>query len=365
MTAAPATQGVHVRYSVSYASFSSRIDLTLPGRGVSAVFGPSGSGKSTLLRILAGLDRGQNAFVSVNGRLWQDDAKAYFAPVHRRSVGFVFQDACLFPHLSVRQNLDYGRARNRDKRPAADFGDLTALLGIAPLLDRAPEKLSGGERQRVAIARALLSGPSLLALDEPLASLDLERKREILPFLEKLHEVLDIPVVYVSHSPDEVVRLADHLVVLEEGRVLASGPLTDAVLADELPLSFADDFGTVLGGVAHGYDAAYGLLEVAFDGGALRLPHVAVPRGSTLRVQVRARDLSLSRERPEGTSILNLIPVELLPGRRSDGDAHVLLPCRAGKTRFVARITRYSCDRLGFQPGDKAWLQVKSVALIA
>lgn len=356
---------VRVSYRLAYERFSSEIALRLPGRGVTAVFGASGSGKSTFLRILAGLERAEEVFVSVNGRVWQDDEEGVFAPTHLRAVGFVFQDACLFPHLSVRQNLEYGLKRNKGRRPAATFDDLTKLLGIGRLLARSADRLSGGERQRVAIARALLAGPSLLALDEPLASLDLERKREILPFLEKLHELLEIPVLYVSHAPEEVVRLADHLVVLSDGRALANGPLAETVLREDLPCSFADDFGAVIDGTTRSYDAVYGMLELSFDGGSLILPHAPLPVGRPLRVQVRARDLSLSREQPVGTSILNIIPVEILPGARADGDAHVLVSCRAGGTRFVARITRLSFDRLAFEAGEKAWAQVKSVALTA
>ncbi|MBS3934962.1 MAG: molybdenum ABC transporter ATP-binding protein, partial [Sulfuritalea sp.] len=213
---------IHARFRHAYPGFTLAVDLTLPGRGVTALFGHSGSGKTTLLRCIAGLERAQGR-LTVNGETWQDDAS--FLPTHRRALGYVFQEASLFSHLTVRGNLDYGMKRCPRRPAAAEFEKTVDLLGIGALLERKPERLSGGERQRVAIARALLTLPRLLLMDEPLASLDPARKNEIIPYLERLHGALEIPVLYVSHATDEVARLADHIVVMADGRALASGPL--------------------------------------------------------------------------------------------------------------------------------------------
>ncbi len=208
---------LYARLKVQYSGFSLDVDLALPGRGITALFGQSGSGKTTILRCIAGLEKARDAFISVNGEVWQDDAKDFFVPTHKRSLGYVFQEASLFPHLSVRSNLDYGRKR-AGKKDDKVFEHTITLLGIGHLLDRLPEKLSGGESQRVAIARALLTEPKLLLMDEPLSALDARRKEEILPYIERIQSTLSIPILYVSHQPDEVMRLADHLVLLAEGR---------------------------------------------------------------------------------------------------------------------------------------------------
>lgn len=363
---------IEARFSVRFARFESDVDLRLPGRGISALYGPSGSGKSTILRVISGLERAQRARVVIGGHCWQDDEHGVFLPVHRRGLGYVAQDACLFPHLDVRANLEYGRTRRRmvgdagvprDPSRAMDPLALMGLLGIGGLLDRYPERLSGGERQRVAIARALLAAPRLLALDEPLAALDSARKAEILPFLERLHGVLDIPVLYVSHAADEVVRLADHITFVEAGRIEASGPLAATLSRPDLPGSVADAFGSIVEGRVSGYDASYGLLELSFCGGLLRLAHEKLPIGTPLRIQVRARDISLSRERPAESSILNMLRVTILPGTRLDG-SQALVRCAAGDTALAARITRFSHDKLALHEGDTLWALVKSVALL-
>ena len=206
--------GIQAQFKLSYSGFALDVDLALPGRGISAIYGASGSGKTSLLRCIAGLDRAVGQ-LCVNGEVWQDES--HFLPPHQRSLGYVFQEASLFAHLTVRGNLDYGLNRLAPAQRKVSLDHALDLLGIAHLMERKPEGLSGGERQRVAIARALLTSPRLLLMDEPLAALDLPRKREILPYLERLHTELDIPLLYVSHSPDELARLADHLVVLELG----------------------------------------------------------------------------------------------------------------------------------------------------
>ncbi len=249
--------------------------------------------------------------------------------------------------------------------PAFALDQALELLGIGHLLERLPSALSGGERQRVGIARALVTSPRLLLMDEPLASLDLKRKQEVLPYLERLHEDLDIPVIYVSHAPDEVARLADHLVLLEDGQVRASGPLKELLLRTDLPFASDDDAEAVIDGQASAYDARYGLVELCLPGSEarLRLPHAALQAQQRVRVKIKARDVSLSLQRAEGSSLLNLLPVTVDSWQVLD--AQVLLTLRLGEQRLLARITRYSFDQLGIHAGQAIWAQIKSVSLLA
>ena len=356
------TGPLRARLLRSHPGFTLDVDLELSGRGVTALFGHSGSGKSTCLRLIAGLERSPGTVVEVNGETWQDDALGIFVPVHRRALGYVFQDAALFPHLSVSQNLDYGRKRRPASRPV-DANALVELLGIGPLLERRPDTLSGGERQRVAIARALLAGPRLLLMDEPLASLDPARKREILPYLERLHESLEIPVLYVSHSVDEVARLADHLVVLESGRVTASGPLSATLARIDPPSS--PDSGSVVEGVAGDYDETYRLLNLDFQGGRLRVVHDRVRPGNRLRVRIKSRDVSLALTPPAGSSILNILPAVVVSETVADDPGHVLVFLDAGGTPLTARITRLSRDQLGVRLGLALHAQIKAVSVLS
>jgi molybdate transport system ATP-binding protein len=341
--------------------FALDVDLALPSQGVTALFGPSGSGKTTLLRCIAGLERAEGGRLAVDGEVWQDERT--WLPTHRRPLGYVFQEASLFPHLSVRGNLRFGLKRTG----RADTGSLEqaiALLGIGHLLDRRPQGLSGGERQRVAIARALAVGPRLLLLDEPLASLDLARKQEILPYLERLHAELRIPLLYVSHSPDEVARLADHLVVLEQGRVRAQGPLADTVARLDLPVALGEDRGVVIEARVAEIDEPWHLARLAFDGGHLWLPDHGLPPGRAVRVRVLARDVSLAQDPPGPSSIQNVLQGEV---EAVADDAHpglALVRLRIGPTPLLARVTRRSLAALQVEPRAVLWVQVKSVALM-
>ena len=356
---------IRARFLVKHPGFALDVDLDLPGRGVSALFGHSGSGKTSCLRCFAGLDRPQQGYLHVAGELWQDSERGFFLPAHKRAIGYVFQDANLFPHLSVRKNLEYGQRRIPAAQRKVALDQALQLLGIGHLLERMPSALSGGERQRVGIARALVTSPRLLLMDEPLASLDLKRKQEVLPYLQRLHEELDIPVLYVSHAPDEVARLADHLVLLDEGQVRASGPLKETLLRADLPFASDDEAEAVIDGEVCAHDGHYDLLQLSLPGSEahLRLPHAALPNGHRVRVKIKARDVSLSLQRAEGSSLLNLLPVQVDSWHALD--AQMLLTLRIGDQRLLARITRYSFDQLGIHAGQAIWAQIKSVSLLA
>jgi molybdate transport system ATP-binding protein len=363
-----AQNAIHARFKLDRADFSLDVDLDLPNRGVTALFGHSGSGKTTLLRCIAGLERAQGA-LNMNGEIWQDATT--FLPTHKRALGYVFQEASLFPHLTARGNLEYGRKRAGSGKSGgmdrASLDHIIDLLGIGPLLDRRPDQLSGGERQRVGIARALAVKPSLLLMDEPLAALDLARKQEILPYLERLHEELEIPVLYVSHAPDEVARLADHIVVMRDGRAVASGPLTETLARLDLPIHLGEDAGVVLDAVVAECDTQWQLARATFadnpeagvwvrDGG-----HAV---GHPVRVRILARDVSLAITRHSGTSIQNILPGVVETLADDTHPALALVRINVGGVKVVARLTRRSAHDLGLTPGQIVYAQIKAVALI-
>ncbi|WLI15416.1 MULTISPECIES: molybdenum ABC transporter ATP-binding protein [Pseudomonas] len=358
---------IHTRLKLNYSGFSLDVDLQLPGRGVTALYGHSGSGKTTCLRCIAGLEQAEQGFIQVNDEVWQDSDKGIFVPPHKRALGYVFQEASLFPHLSVRANLEFGLRRIPRQQRRVDMTHATELLGIGHLLGRDPQNLSGGERQRIGIARALLTSPKLLLMDEPLAALDTQRKNEILPYLQRLHDELDIPVLYVSHSQDEVARLADHLVLLSNGKALASAPIGETLARLDLPLALGDDAGVVIEGHVSAYDADYQLLTLQLPNTELsiRVAHSPMAEGQALRCKVQARDVSLSLQGVEHSSILNRLPVTVISEIGADNAAHVLIRLNAAGTPLLARITRYSRDQLGVHPGQQLWAQIKAVAVLA
>ncbi|WP_296254885.1 MULTISPECIES: molybdenum ABC transporter ATP-binding protein [unclassified Pseudomonas] len=357
---------IEVRLNLDFSDFAVNVDVSLPGHGVTALYGDSGSGKTTCLRCIAGLEKAASGFISVNGEVWQDSANGIFVAPHKRSLGYVFQEASLFPHLTVRGNLEFGLKRIASRERRVNLEQATTLLGIDHLLSRRPGKLSGGERQRVGIARALLTSPRLLLLDEPLAALDAHRKGEILPYLERLHDELDIPMLYVSHSQDEVARLADHLVLLSGGKVLASGPIGETLARLDLPLAMGDDAGVVIEGAVRAYDDAYHLLTVRLPHSELsiRVAHARLDMDTPLRFKVQARDVSLSLQPDDRSSILNRLPVTVVSEVPADNAAHALVRLDAAGTPLLARITRYSRDQLQLHPGQMLWAQIKSVALL-
>ncbi|MFJ2389398.1 molybdenum ABC transporter ATP-binding protein [Pseudomonas koreensis] len=358
---------IDARLKIAYPGFSLDVDLHLPGRGVTALYGHSGSGKTTCLRCIAGLERAEQGFIQVNDEVWQDSERGIFVPPHKRALGYVFQEASLFAHLSVLANLQFGLKRIAKAQRRVDMAQATELLGIGHLLERHPQHLSGGERQRVGIARALLTSPRLLLMDEPLAALDSQRKNEILPYLQRLHDELDIPVLYVSHAQDEVARLADHLVLLGDGKALASGPIGETLARLDLPMALGDDAGVIIEGQVSAYDAGYQLLSLQLPATEmnLRVTHAPMAVGQTLRAKVHARDISLSQHNSEASSILNRLPVTVVSEQAADNSAHVLIRLDAGGTPLLARITRYSRDQLGIHPGQRLWAQIKAVAVLA
>ncbi|MFE8071778.1 molybdenum ABC transporter ATP-binding protein [Marinobacteraceae bacterium S3BR75-40.1] len=337
------------------------VDLELPGQGVTAIFGPSGSGKTTLLRCMAGLARARGQLV-VNDQVWQR-GRFCLAP-HKRPLGYVFQEASLFEHLTVQGNLQYAINRADGSHPVISAERAIGLLGIGPLLGQHPDQLSGGERQRVAMARALLINPALLLLDEPLAALDLARKREILPYLERLRREVDIPILYVSHAADEVARLADHLVVMEEGRVVASGPLQDVLTQIDLPIHLGEDAGAVVEATVDEQDAEWHLIRVGFDGGSFWVRDSGDGVGERLRLRILARDVSLARSPQTDSSILNSLQGRVEQIVEDEHPAMVLVRVRIGQTPIVARITRRSRHLLGLDVGQTVWAQIKSVAVV-
>jgi molybdate transport system ATP-binding protein len=355
--------GIRARFGLELSSFKLDVDLTLPHKGVTALFGHSGSGKTTVLRCVAGLIRAQSGYLGFDGQVWQDEEQGVFVPTHRRPIGVVFQEASLFAHLSVMGNLRYGMTRAGLTPKEARLDDVLALLGIEPLLERGTTLLSGGERQRVAIARALLRRPRLLLMDEPLAALDLKRKSEILPYLERLHDELDIPILYVSHAPEEVARLADHLVLMEGGKVVATGDIHDMMGRIDLASSFADDIGVVMA-VNIGSHDDDGLTRLEFASGSIFVGQRPEAIGRKLRCRINARDVSLSLTHHADMSILNVLParVTAMADAATPGHSLVEMTLEAGE-RLAARITTRSREQLGIRPGLQIWAQVKAVAL--
>ena len=348
-------------------AFTLDVDLQLPGRGITALFGPSGCGKTTLLRAVAGLVRPAPGRVVVNGDVWQDDAASVWRPTHRRPLGVVFQEASLFDHLNVQRNLDFGRRRVPASERRVSLEQAIDLLGIAPLLPRNPGSLSGGERQRVAIARALATSPRLLLMDEPLAALDAARKAELLPYFERLQRELDMPVLYVTHSLDEVARLASEVVLMQAGRTVAQGPTAQLMTRMDLSLSQGDSASALIEGTLESVDATYGLLQVRFAGGVLQCVQAAgaPPRtpGQRLRLRVQARDVSVALKAATDTSILNVLPATV-QAIAQDGPAQSLLSLDVGGCTLLARITRKSADALQLAAGQAVFAQIKGVAVL-
>jgi molybdate transport system ATP-binding protein len=347
---------LHVKWS----DFDLDVDLNLPTRGVTALFGPSGCGKTTILRCIAGLEKNLQGRVCLHDVVWQDEQ--VWVPPHQREIGYVFQEASLFPHLSVMENLEYGLKRSKHQQ-GIDIHGLIDLLGIAALLKRKPHALSGGERQRVGIARALAVKPRLLLMDEPLAALDSQRKEEILPYLDKLHRELAIPVLYVTHSPDEVARLAHHIVVLDQGRVVANGDLVETLSRIDLPIKLGDDLGAVIEAKVGEIDSQWHLSRCDFSGGEIWTRSQGLALHQKIRIRVLARDVSIATEKPVATSIQNSLQGSVVSIAHDEHAGYALVRILVGTDHFIARVTQRALHELSIQLGKTIWVQVKSVAI--
>lgn len=345
-------------------TFDLNVDLALSAHGITVLFGPSGSGKTSLLRCVAGLERSHSAYIRIDGEVWQDDQRKFFLPTYKRPLGYVFQEASLLEHLDVLGNLRFGLQRVGLSKQTAPLDAAIALLGIEELLKRRVQQLSGGERQRVAIARALAMQPRLLLLDEPLASLDHARRLDVLPWLERLRDEVRIPMLYVTHAMDEVTRLADTLVALQRGKVVSCGPVAEVLSQTGSPVLAGEEVGVLLEGAVAQLDARWHLAQVRFDGGLLWLRDNGLPAGTAVRLRVLARDVSITTQEPQQTSIQNLLPCVV---QALNPDAHpsqVLVQLGCGTGVLLARITARASAELALVPGMSVWAQVKSVALV-
>jgi molybdate transport system ATP-binding protein len=353
---------IEVDVSHRLGAFTLEVRFNSQGR-LTAFFGPSGSGKTSLVNVIGGLicpDRGR---VAVDGTTLTDTASGIFVPTHRRRVGYVFQEGRLFPHLTVRQNLVFGRWFRRPRERKVEFETVLDLLGIGHLLARRPGALSGGEKQRVAIGRALLASPRLLLMDEPLAALDDERKAEILPFIERLRDEAHVPIIYVSHSLAEVSRLANSIVVLRNGRVAAVGDPADVLSRTDLvPQDTVDEAGAIIEARISQHDTQFGLTMLQSKAGLLRAPHLDLPAGTIVRVRVRARDVMVANAPPVGLSALNVLAGKVIELRNS-GESVVEVTIDCNGVKLSARLTRKSVETLGLRSELPVYAILKSVAL--
>lgn len=351
---------IQVRINLARSKFDLQADIEIPGRGITAIFGRSGSGKTSLLRCLAGLEPGCKGEITFRGVSWQRGDT--FIPTHKRPIGYVIQTPSLFPHLNVRGNLEF--AQKRAATDSLPFDQVVEMLALENLLDRNSQRLSGGERQRVAMGRALLVGPQLLLMDEPLASLDNQSKKEIMPFLERLHRELDIPVVYVSHSIEEAARLADHLIVMDTGRIVGQGSLDQMLSRMDFPINLEDDTGVVWEGQVLDEDEKWHLSRLKTGGGDIWVRGTGLTGEASLRVRILARDVSLALTRHDDSSILNILPGEIEAIHHEPAANSALVRVSVGESLLLARLTLRSVDSLGLEPGKQVWAQIKSAALV-
>jgi len=352
---------IEARIKAKNGDFVIDADLKIPMSTVTALIGPSGSGKTSILRAIAGLERHQQTRVTVDGGVWQDETS--FLPVHKRQIGFIFQEPSLFPHLTVRRNIAFGIKRMVRKELSAKVRSAAKTMGAVELLDREPQTLSGGESQRVAIARALATYPKILLMDEPVSSLDADSKNEVLTYIEKAFVDEGRTLIYVTHSADEVARLADNVVLLEKGRVLAAGPIQEILTRLDLPLASGPDAETVIKATVSGHDDEFDLTRLDYPGGTFTVPRVPAEEGETVRLRVHARDVSLTLEEQHGTSILNIFPAEVRDMAPA-GESQVTIGLDCGGVPLLARVTRKSVSGLGLEKGKRVFAQAKSVAVL-
>lgn len=357
---------INAQFNVRRGEFLLDVNFSLPGNGFSVLFGRSGSGKSTILRCIAGLEPSIDGTLTVDEQCWQTPEGVFLAP-HRRPIGYVFQDANLFVHLNVQKNIEFGMKRLKPSERTMQQTTVVEMLGIGHLLDRQVTYLSGGERQRVAIARALLTSPKLLLMDEPLSSLDEHSKQEILPYLERLHDELSIPIIYVSHSQKEVSRLADHLVWLEKGAVKGEGPIQQMMARFDLAAAQGDEAGEVIIAKVLAHDEAYHMSCLQCSGGKLWVKQVARQVGEEVRVHIPAKDVSITLQHASDSSIQNIWSMTVIGiSAATDGQVTLQLGASEGDQAplLLSRITLRSLERLQLQAGSTCYAQIKSVGLL-
>ena len=354
---------IQLCFQMKRGAFQLDIDTSIPGTGVTAVFGRSGSGKTSLLRCIAGLEKADHAFLSVQGKVWQDSTRGIFLPPYRREIGYVFQEGALFPQISVRKNLLFGYRRTPFERRKADFDRVVELLGIGSLLDRLPAYLSGGEKQRVAIGRALLNHPRLLLMDEPMASLDQAHKREILPYLESLHQSFDIPIIYITHDREELVHIANHMLLIENGSLIAEGSTEYILTRVDLPIAREHEASSVIEARVVEHDHTFYLTKLEFEGGDLFVNWLNREVGSRLRLQIRAKDVIIAREKPQQSSILNIFPATV-EEMQAHGRGRMVVRLNIAGVHILARITQTSQFLLNLKVGDQVFAEMKSMAIV-
>ena len=355
---------IKAQFDVTFESFNLNVSLDLPVKGVITLFGPSGSGKSTLLRCISGLERSPNGYMRVADEVWQDEGNHIFRPSYKRPLGYVFQEPRLFRHLNVQKNLEYGYKRTPQNERRIEWQQVIDMLDIGHLLQRRPHKLSGGEQQRVSIGRALLASPELILMDEPLASLDIVRKQEVLPFIRKLHDELDIPVIYVSHSLDEVLQITDTMVLLREGQIVAIGPITELCSELELSQYLGDMSGSVIDTTIEAHEEAFGLTRLSFQGGEIYVPRLPFPTGHQQRVHILARNVGIALQKPnDSTSFLNIFKATVIDVAVPEINSHaVQIKLDVGVPLLVS-ISRKSLHALKLKVGQSCYAMIKAVSL--
>jgi molybdate transport system ATP-binding protein len=345
---------IHLQVKIHRSAFKLDLDVQLPGQGITAIFGPSGSGKTTLLRAVAGLEKNQQGRIQIGEHIWQDTQQGVYLPTWQRPLGYVFQESSLLPHLSVTDNLNFGLKRvlksagNAQSDAAKALQASIELLGIGSLLQRMPTELSGGERQRVAIARAIAMQPQLLLMDEPLASLDAARRQEIFPWLSKLRDELKMPMLYVTHSAEEVTRLADHLVVLDQGQVKAQGPVSAVLTQVVNPVVVGEDAGALIEGRIGEVDGQWYLSRVDFEGGSVWMRDAGLPVGKAVRIRILARDVSLATSEPHNTSIQNQLRCSIQSITPDAHPSQVMVVLKCGANEVLARVTKRAVEEFEF-----------------
>ena len=353
---------IEIKYKIIRQDFCLDVDLSIPSQGITGIFGPSGCGKTTLLRVLAGLEYSAKGFIKVADKLWQDDS--FRLATHKRAIAYVFQEPSLFAHINVQKNLEYGLKRVAADNSRVLLNQAIELLDIGSLLQRQPQQLSGGEQQRVSIARALATSPELLLMDEPLSALDIKRKQEIMPYLESLHDELKIPVIYVSHAPGEIARLADHLLIMEQGKVSAAGSVSEIFTRLDLAIAHSDKASAIIEARVAQHDMQFHLTYLDFPGGRFTVSHKALELNHSVRLRVIARDVSITLEHQTQTSILNIFPATIAE-ITAENDAQLMVRLSLNGTPLLCRLTKKSAALLNLSIGKQVYAQVKTVALLS